>query len=180
MQIDFDQFDDELQTMQQLMEEEEIALRDEDLEKPIRLLGLRSPVVVNAGTTLHGAIQTMLARRFGCVLVVKSGKVAGIFTERDVLMKVAGQDVDLKAAKIDDFMTPNPASKSMDDTLLSALQLMHEGGYRHLAIVDEAQHPQAVLSVKDIINYIVQFFPQDVLNLPPHPIRIGTKNREGG
>ncbi len=178
--VDFDQFDDELQSMQELMEEEEIALRDEDLQIPIRALNLKPAVVLEAGSSVKAAIETMLARRFGCMLVVKEGRVCGIFTERDVLTKIAGEKIDLDRAQIDDYMTPDPARRRMNDSVLSALKLMAEGGYRHIAIVDEADRPLAVLSIKDIVHYIVEFFPQDVLNLPPHPIRIGTKNREGG
>jgi len=68
----------------------------------------------------------------------------------------------------------------MEDTIETALRLMVKGGYRHICIVDEKDHPLSLVSIKDIVSFIVEFFPQDVLNLPPHPIRIGTKNREGG
>lgn len=178
--MEFDEFDDELQTMRELMEREEISLRDEDFEVPIESLQLRRAVVVESGTTVKKCLEKMLARHFGCLLVVKDKQLRGIFTERDVLMKIAGKDLDLGKSVIDEFMTSNPASKKRSDSILSALRLMNEGGYRHIAIVDDRNCPQSVLSIRDVINYMVEFFPQDVLNLPPHPIRIGTKNREGG
>lgn len=180
VKTEFDKFDDELRSMEELMEEQEIALRDEDLQVPIKSLNLKPAVVVEPGTSLKQCIDTMLARRFGCLLVVKNNKLKGIFTERDVLLKIAGEKVDLAKAKVDDYMTLNPATLTMNDPIISALRLMQEGGYRHICIVNDKNEPASVLSIRDIVHYIVEFFPQDVLNLPPHPIRVGTKNREGG
>ncbi|MFQ5637916.1 MAG: cyclic nucleotide-binding/CBS domain-containing protein [bacterium] len=177
---EFDHFNDELRTMQELMDREDIALKDEDLEAPIDSLNLKKAVVVETGASVKKCIEKLLARHFGSLLVVKENVLVGIFTERDVLMKIAGKNINLTQAKIDDFMTPHPASKKKTDSVLSALKLMNDGGYRHIAIVDDENHPYAVLSIKNIVNYLIEFFPQGILNLPPHPIRIGTKNREGG
>ena len=179
-QVEFDHLYDELQTTREIMESADISLSDKDLETPIDSLNLKKAVVVELGTPVKKCIEKLLARHFGCLLVVKDEKLVGIFTERDVLMKIAGDSRDLNQLRIDEFMTPNPAKIRMTDSVMSALKVMNRGGYRHLAIVDQENHPQAVLSIKDIVNYLVEFFPQDVLNLPPHPIRIGTKNREGG
>ncbi|RMF66558.1 MAG: CBS domain-containing protein [Calditrichaeota bacterium] len=126
------------------------------------------------------SIQKMMARKIGCLLVVQDQKLRGIFTERDALMKIAGQNVDLDRVVIDDFMTPDPVRLHMHDTVEAALKLMVDRGYRHVSVVDENERPVAVVSIRDIVAYIVEFFPDDVLNLPPHPIRIGTKDREGG
>lgn len=180
VQIDFDQFDDELQIMRELMDEGKIALSDESLNVPLKSLGLKKAVVVEVGSSMQQCVDVMLARHFGCLLVVDRESLRGIFTERDVLMKIAAQDVDLKKEKIDDFMTPDPASFKMEDSIEMALRHMDKGGYRHAAIVDDSNKPLAVISVRDLVSFICEFFPQDVLNLPPHPIRVGTKNQYGG
>jgi CBS domain-containing protein len=177
---EFDKFDDELRTMQELMEEQEIALQDKDLRVPIKTLDLKKVVAVEPDASLRQCIETMLARHFGCLLVVKNQQLKGIFTERDVLLKIAGEKIDLAKAKVEDYMSPNPVTLTMNDPIIAALRLMHQGGYRHISIVNENNEPVSVLSIRDIVHYIVEFFPQDVLNLPPHPIRLGTKNREGG
>ncbi|NIV96982.1 CBS domain-containing protein [candidate division KSB1 bacterium] len=178
--VDFDVFDDELKSIEEIMEREEIALSDEDLDAPIQSLPLKKAVVVETGISVKKCIEKMLARKFGCLLIVKNEELRGIFTERDALMKIAGKRLDLAKVKIDDYMTPDPAHIKMNDSILSALRVMDKGSYRHIAIVDDKKRPVSVLSIKDIVTYIAEFFPQDVLNLPPHPIRIGTKNREGG
>ncbi len=177
---DFQEFDDELRSMQELMDEVETALSDASLKVPLRSLSLKRAVVVEVGTSVRKSIEKMLARHIGCLLVVKDKKYCGIFTERDLLLKVAGSDLNLETAKIDDVMTPDPVQIELEDTVETALRLMVKGGYRHICIVDENDHPLSVVSIRNIVSYIVEFFPQDILNLPPHPIRIGTKNREGG
>jgi len=178
-EIDFDQFDDEMQTMHELMDECQIALSDDTLGVPISTLALKPAVVVPLGTSMQQCIGTMVARHFGCLLIVDQDKICGIFTERDALLRVAGQRKEYKTLLIDEFMTRDPATLQMHDTIESALLIMNQGGYRHIAIVREDNLPIAVLSVKDIVGYLIDFFPQDVLNLPPHPIRIGTKNQYG-
>ena len=179
-ELDFQEFDDELRSMEELMEETKTILSDESLKVPLKSLNLKRAVVVEVGTSIKKCIEKMQARHFGCLLVVKDTQYCGIFTERDVLLKVAGTDHDLETSKIDDFMTPDPVQLEMEDTIETALRLMVKGGYRHICIVDERDHPLSLVSIKNIVSFIVEFFPQDVLNLPPHPIRMGTKNREGG
>ena len=179
-ELDFQEFDDELRSMEELMDEVKTTLSDESLKVPLQSLSLKRAVVVDVGSSIKKCIEKMQARHIGCLLVIKDKKYCGIFTERDVLLKVAGSDLNLETAKIDDVMTPDPVQLEMEDTIETALRLMVKGGYRHICIVDENDHPVSLVSIKYIVSYIVEFFPQDVLNLPPHPIRIGTKNREGG
>ncbi|MCG8606646.1 CBS domain-containing protein [bacterium] len=178
--MEFDEFDDELRSMEELLDSEEITLTDEGLEAPIKSLQLRKAITVKSGTSLRNCIDKMLARQIGCLLVVKDNTLCGIFTERDVLLKIAGSGVELQSNSVDDFMTSGIKALRRSDTLREALALMSKGKYRHVPIVNKANKPVAVVSIKNIIHYIAEFFPQDVLNLPPHPIRVGTKNREGG
>lgn len=177
--VNFDQFDDELQRMNELIDGGKIALTDESLKISIEALNLRKAVTVALGTSMQDCLNVMAARHIGCLLVVDGKKLSGIFTERDVLLKIAGQDLTLAQEKIDDFMTPNPVAFKATDTIEMALRQMHKGAYRHVAVVNGGYEPIAVLSVRDIVDYIIEFFPQDVLNLPPHPIRIGAKAQYG-
>lgn len=172
-------FADELKNMEELMQERVIQLKGEAFEVPLKTLNLKEPIVVETGTSLDEVIQCLVENHIGCVLVVENGILKGIFTERDVIMKVV-EEVKDYSMPVDNFMTPNPKVLKMDDTILQALELMHGGGYRHVPVVNEKKQPEAVVSIKDIVAYMVEFFPEDVLNLPPHPIRVGTRDREGG
>jgi len=178
--FDTDQFDDELQIMQELMRERKIALQDKDLRRPVKQLHMNKAVTVEVGTSLEQCIQLLVARGIGCLIVVENNVLRGIFTERDVLLKVAGKGINLQKNTVDKFMTSNPVPITLDSTMEDALNLIYKGRYRHVTVVDEKKTPLFVLSIKDVVSYIVEFFPQDILNLPPHPIRLGAKQREGG
>jgi CBS domain-containing protein len=170
--------DDELQEMYEEADKATKQLDANTLRASIRTLELGRPIAVEVGTSVQKAVHLMQQHRIGCVVVTRGGLLAGIFTERDVLMKIVESRNDLSEVKIDDVMTSNPEVLLEDDMIAFALNLMHVGGYRHVPVVDEQGKPVGVLSIKDIVEYLTAYFPQEVLNLPPKPIRT-TQEREG-
>jgi CBS domain-containing protein len=56
---------------------------------------------------------------------------------------------------------------------------MSVGGFRHVPLVDDERRPAGILSVKDIVDYLVEHFPRDVLNIPPEPGK-HSRTPEGG
>jgi CBS domain-containing protein len=106
-------------------------------------------------TSLEDAIRTMRERRIGCLLVTdQKGKLSGILTERDLLYKVAGKDLDLAGEPVSRYMTHDPEIIRADQLIASALQRMMVGDLRHLPLVDAEGHPERILSSRDIINYL--------------------------
>jgi CBS domain-containing protein len=145
----------------------------------IRALRLGPPITVRSDATLQAAVETLQREHIGCVLVTdESGKLAGIFTERDLLTKVALRSLDWNEERVADYMTADPETLRPEDRIAWALKLMHVGGYRHVPLTDETGRPVGVISVKDIVDFIVDLFPAPVLNLPPDPRRTGYS--EGG
>ena len=140
--------------------------------EPIRSLHRRAGhVAVPLGTTIGQAARIMKEHRVGCVLVEESGKLVGIFTERDILTKLVGTGYDPATVAVDGVMTPDPETLTPDDPIAFALQRMSVGGFRHLPLVDVHKHPVGILSVKDIVDYLAEHFPQEILNIPPEPGR---------
>lgn len=173
----YDEVDDELS---QMYEEDARALKVLDsstFRKPIKHLRVRKPLQVPPEMSVADAVQLMNEKGLGCVLVAENEKLAGIFTERDVLKKVVGK-LDVEKTKVKDVMTRDPESFQSEDKIAFVLNAMHVGGYRHVPIVDENKKPIAVVSIKDIVAFILDNFPEDVLNLPPEPMR-KTEQREG-
>jgi len=119
----------------------------------------------------------MRQHKVGCVLVTEGGKISGIFTERDILTRVFGKK-DMEKLQVKDVMTAKPEAFQQDDSIAYVLNAMTVGGYRHVPVVDDKGKPVAVLSVKDIMSFIIEHFPEEVLNLPPAPMRT-TEQREG-
>jgi CBS domain-containing protein len=129
----------------------------------IGLVGLKQPVMVLPDTRLSECISIMQERRIGSLLVVDtSGVLQGIFTERDCLMRVLGKVSDLSTTAVKDFMTANPITERPDVSLAFALNLMSNGGFRHIPIVDQDKMPIGVLSVKDVIDHIVNKMVQAI------------------
>ncbi|HEY7942026.1 MAG TPA: CBS domain-containing protein [Candidatus Limnocylindrales bacterium] len=134
----------------------------------VTALAQRAPLLVESGTTVAAAIQRMRAARGEPALVVRDGRLEGIFTERDVLLKVLGHDV-ASDAPVDAFMKPRPQTLTEDATLGDAAHLMDRGRFRHVPIVDPEGRPVLTLRQQDILAYIAEAFPEEILNLPPRP-----------
>ncbi len=119
-------------------------------------IGLKDPLVVKPDTTLAECIATLQRHKVGSLLVVDDdGKLAGIFTERDCIMKVMGKVDSLKDAIVSDFMTKNPVRERPEASIAFALNLMSHGGFRHVPIVDQDDVPIGIVSVKDVVDHIV-------------------------
>ena len=148
------------------------------IREPIRLLQPRAPLALPPTATVSEAVQVMREHRIGCVLVVAHDRLVGILTERDLLLKLEQADSRRSVAEL---MTPDPEVLSPEDPIVYALNKMSVGGFRHVPLVDADMRPVGVISVKDIVDYIVDFFPNDVLTVPPHPAQDANwHGRDGG
>jgi CBS domain-containing protein len=147
---------------------------NELFHQKISVLHPARPVVVDVRDTVESAVRVMQDRKIGCVLVVTKDRLAGIFTERDVLTKVLRKGFDAAHTAVEMCMTPEPETLRDDDTVACAVNRMHLGGYRHLPIVDEEGTPVGVISVKDIIDELAMLYPEEVLN-PWNDIRKGDR-----
>lgn len=142
------------------------------------------PPLVFAGTgSVQDAMQAMQRRHRGCVLITEDGtaasKLCGIFTERDVLLKVIDSGKDPATLQLDEVMTSDPESLTVDGKLAWALNMMSVGGYRHLPVTDAAGRPVLILAMRDIVQVLVESFPSEILNLPPEFGRPRLAEREG-
>jgi CBS domain-containing protein len=125
-------------------------------------------VVVDPSATVVSAVSAMNDRHTGCVLAQRDGKLVGIFTERDILTRVVFHDHD-REIRVEAVMTRNPETLEASESIAYALNKMSVGGYRHIPIVDGDGQPVGVLSVRNIVDFLAELFPEHVLNLPPNP-----------
>jgi CBS domain-containing protein len=135
---------------------------------PLSRLALRAPHVAGPDTPIEQVVRQMAERRTSCVLVEDTGKLVGIFTERDFVNRVvaSGREV---SGPIRDVMTLDPKTLARHDNVQKAVELMGSEGYRHVPVLDPDGRAVGVLSVRDIIHYLVEYFPAKVYNLPPTP-----------
>ena len=134
----------------------------------VRVLAKPDPHSVQSGTSLANALRAMRAGHGDAVLVCDGHRLAGILTERDVLTRILGRRID-EARPVDEFMTADPDVLRSDATLLDAMQAMEQGRYRNVPLVDEAGNLVGLLRQQDVLEYVAEAFPQEILNLPPRP-----------
>ncbi|MBS0260774.1 MAG: CBS domain-containing protein [Planctomycetes bacterium] len=120
---------------------------------PIQVLCPREPICVAPQTPVRDVLAEMVARNIGCVIVEDSAQLLGVFTERDVLNKVALDEQNL-SRPVSEFMTPNPATATKSDSIGYVLQGMDLGGYRHIPIVNSADIVVGMISSRDILRFM--------------------------
>ena len=99
--------------------------------------------------------RLMNAANAGCALVVDGGKLVGIFTEHDVLKRMAGPDKDLSAVLVKELMSPNPETLNAKASVAEALNKMSLGRYRHIPF-QKSDGTFSVASIKSVLKYIAQ------------------------
>jgi len=135
-------------------------------ETKIRHIDWAPIVCVESDHSVKEVLATMQSSRVGCVLITENQKLVGVFTERDVITRIFGCDVDLSRA-VREFMTPGPKTLHPEDTFAAAIQLMDEGCYRDIPLVDQEDRLLGRLSVRSIIDFLAEHYPQEVFSLPP-------------
>jgi len=125
-----------------------------------RLLGERldelqmaPPEIVDASVDVDDAIRRMHDKGIDCVLVVESGRLVGIFTDRDAVLKVAGTKAG--GQPISTLMTHDPVVLRHDETIAVALNKMAVGGFRHIPIVEDGR-PTGVVSARDVFRHLAE------------------------
>jgi CBS domain-containing protein len=108
------------------------------------------PCTVAPDTTVADVARTMVKGRFGSVLILAGGAVAGIFTERDVL-RAAADGGDLSSAKVSNWMTRNPVTAEPTTDVDEASALMLTNGFRHLPVCD-GNTLVGVVSLRDVLS----------------------------
>jgi CBS domain-containing protein len=125
------------------------------LRDRIERLWPKSPSTVSPDTPVGTVLKKMVDERIGCVMVVDKGKLAGIFSERDALMKLNTDARRFLEKPIAQFMTPDPVTLETNDRIAFALQKMNVGGYRHIPILFNGKLA-GVISIRDILRYLTE------------------------
>ena len=136
------------------------------IDSPISDFDLREPLIIELGTCLENVLENMQKTNNNCVLTLSNERLNGIFTERDILLKVTGKGYDFQLTTIDEFITPNPEYVSPEDPLAYALNKMYVGGFRNVPVVNDEMYPIGIISISDIISTIADYFHNEIINLP--------------
>ena len=139
-------------------------------EERLRVLSRRQPVTVEPGTSLADCVRAIQRTGTGDSVFVcdASGRLVGVLTERDVFARIVGGTIDLQQP-VESLMTTDPKTLDLDDTIRDAIVLMQTGRYRNVPMVDANRQLVGVVRQADIIRFLAESFPEELLNLPPRP-----------
>lgn len=100
----------------------------------------QSPLTLPPSATVKEACQSMNDRHLGAVLITeKQGHLVGIFTGRDAVCRVLAAGKSAATTKLKDVMTAAPVTMPADKTVIDALRLMWDGGFRHVPVIDDGK-----------------------------------------
>jgi CBS domain-containing protein len=157
---------------------DERSLRVSILHESLSALDLRPPICVLPDTSAGDAVRLMNDERIGALLILEEGRLRGVFTERDVLQKIVGTGLPLDTP-VRQLMTESPTCLRQDDAIVFALKVMHEGGFRHIPLLDKQGRPVAIVSVKDVVEFVVGLFAKEVVTAPPDSSHFRPASSEG-
>ncbi|MCG8587916.1 MAG: CBS domain-containing protein [Proteobacteria bacterium] len=153
------------------------------LQEPLTVLPTRRPIVFGESDTVSEAMRAMQSEHRGVVLVTEDGsalsRLTGVFTERDVLNRVIDRGRNPTKLALCEVMTLEPEALPVEASVAWVLNKMCVGGFRHVPVVDGSGRPTAVVSVRDVVQFLVEAFPSEVLNLPPEYGDVVYPTREG-
>jgi len=140
------------------------------VDENLKVLSRREPVTVSPGTSLAECVRAIQRTGTGDSVFVTApdGRLVGILAERDIFGRVVGEDVDL-SKPVDSLMTTAFQSLRPDQTVRDALELMQTGRYRNVPLVDGDGVLAGVVRPQDVLKYLAEAFPEELLNLPPRP-----------
>ncbi|MEB3806532.1 MAG: CBS domain-containing protein [Desulfurococcales archaeon] len=120
-------------------------------EFPVVSLITKQPIVMKPEDTVDKAVSKMAEENVGSVIIVDDKfKPIGIFTERDLLIKVCAKGLDPSKVKLGDVMTRRLVTIKESEPARRALETMLHFGFRHLPVVDSSGRLVGVISIKDV------------------------------
>ena len=126
------------------------------------VIASQKPLTAPGNTTIATATKLMKKHSIGALMIVEDGHLAGIFTERDAVFRVLAESRDPKKTHVAEVMTTKPKTIGPDKALGHALLMMHEGGFRHVPVVENGK-PLGMISARDALGPELQEFEGELL-----------------
>jgi CBS domain-containing protein len=130
----------------------------------IKLIQNRDFLTATPEKSVRAVAHHMKLYHTSAVLIVdaEDGTLQGICTERDLNFKVLAEGLDPNNTPIAEVMTRNPLSVAPDKLFGHVLHLMHEGGYRHMPVVDPRGRPIGIVSSRDALGLEILHFRNEL------------------
>jgi CBS domain-containing protein len=140
------------------------------LDEGLSLVNRREPLTVRPGASLRECLAVIRRSGVGDSVVVTDdeGKLVGILTERDIFGQLVGTGVDLDQP-VETYMNAHPHTLRLEASVGEAIELMRTGRFRNIPIVAEDGGLLGIVRQADILKFLAEAFPEELLNLPPRP-----------
>jgi CBS domain-containing protein len=137
------------------------------LDRVSMLLRNKGPEVfsVPSDASVYSAIELMAEKRIGALLVVDEGRLVGVVSERDYARKVILQSRSSKDTYVREIMTPSPITIGCDTSVEDAMRIMTDRRIRHLPVINSEGRIAGVLSIGDVVNWIVSSQDETIAHL---------------
>jgi CBS domain-containing protein len=156
-------------------------LEDALLSDTVGLLASSEPIQLRESASVAEALQRMTEQGRGAVVVIDDeGRLAGIFTDQEVIPRVLGPARDVQRTRLSEVMIRDPEVVRPDDRICYAVNRMTSMGCRTIPLVDEDRRPVGVLTVDDVAKWLGAIFPEAILNLRPGDRLKRPAQRDGG
>lgn len=114
--------------------------------------------------TVLDAVQQMNRKRIGALVVIEDGLTIGIFTERDVLVRVVARGYDPSTTRVGEVMTTKLVTVATQTTVDEAMRIVTEHRCRHLPVV-EGGELRGLISAGDLTSWIVRMQARQIDDL---------------
>jgi CBS domain-containing protein len=138
----------------------------------LKIAHVPSAAVETSATVLE-AVQVMAEEGVGAVAVVENGQLRGIFTERDVMLRVVLRERRPRETRVGEVMTSPAHTTPRETPAEDALNFMLEHHIRHLPIVDENGKLQGTLSIRNLLEHAVEDLQRELHSLDQYLLNDG-------
>jgi CBS domain-containing protein len=140
------------------------------VDQRLSVISRREPLTVPPGTPLRECLSLIRRSGMGDSVFVtdREGRLLGVLTERDIFAQLVGTDADL-SAPVEERMNRQPRTLRLEETVRQAMALMQTGRYRNIPIIDDEGRLVGVVRPVDVLRFLAEAFPEELLNLPPRP-----------
>ena len=130
------------------------------MAKRVRDVMKEKPIQLGGSTTVAEAARRMAAACVGAVLIADDGRLSGIVTDRDIIVRAVAKGLDPSTTRLADVCSSELTTLSPDDDVDRAVEIMRSRAVRRLPVVDSARKPIGIVSLGDLA---LERDPQSVL-----------------
>jgi len=129
-------------------------------EQPVSDIVSKPVTTIGPDTSIYDAMQQMDLLGISCLLVAEDDRLVGVFTERDVLNKIADHYDTMKDHPVSEVMTAEPVTVYETDRASVALCVIAVSGLRHVPVLDVDGKPVGVVSPRRVTSFLQEYFAE--------------------